>query len=468
MRNKTEKAKKNVPWHKKIVMKLQAKNFSQADELFVISSLTNIQRELESNVFRKMMAEKIQNKLDTESSRTDVELVDIVTVFVNEAFQNFWKSHNCNPSPANPNLQARILLKADRSSVFLTIANSGDIQTVSDDGDGENRVLIRLPIGKGIAGGCVKTGEVVSDRSLALNLTPILPLKLTLTQTLTWEVVLIEDAYSDKRFDKAHDMATGYKTKNILCVPITGSQGDVLGAVQMINKEGGFSQADALTLTGLVDKATMAIEKARLFDDVRMMMDANMVMNSELDLETLVGQVMQQARKILKADRCSLFLLDKNKNELWSTVADGVKEIRFSASSGIAGEVVSSKKPQNIADAYDHPSFNRDTDKETGYRTKSVLAMPVCGSDGEVIAVIQMVNKMNVNEEDEIIAFTDADQSIMGTFVVQATILFLSGINPPTTLIITLPFLVFRQPSHSRIPRCLEVSFQVLPLSPRW
>ncbi len=120
-------------------------------------------------------------------------------------------------------------------------------------------------------------------------------------------------------------------------------------------------------------------------------------LNSERDLERLLPLIVNTARKVVDADRCSLFLLDKERGELWSKVAQGVgvKEIRIPISTGIAGAVATSALPVNIPDAYLDDRFNPEVDKRTGYRTRSILCVPMISQSEEVVGVLQALNKID-------------------------------------------------------------------------
>jgi putative ABC transport system ATP-binding protein len=101
--------------------------------------------------------------------------------------------------------------------------------------------------------------------------------------------------------------------------------------------------------------------------------------------------------EILDADRVSLFLVDEARGELFSKVAqhEGEKplDIRTPLGAGIAGTVAASGRPMNIADAYAEPLFNRAIDQQTGYRTRTVLCVPIVDRRGRVFAVAQALNK---------------------------------------------------------------------------
>lgn len=130
--------------------------------------------------------------------------------------------------------------------------------------------------------------------------------------------------------------------------------------------------------------------------------------NTEATLEGLLFIIAEETRKVLNADRCSVFLYDKEKNELWSKVALGVNqgEIRFSADKGFAGYVVKTGETIRIKDAYKDKRFNKEIDADTGYKTYNLLCVPMRNIKFEIIGVFQVLNKKNGN-------FTEADEDIM-------------------------------------------------------
>ena len=111
------------------------------------------------------------------------------------------------------------------------------------------------------------------------------------------------------------------------------------------------------------------------------------------------------ASKIMEAERATLFLVDKAAGQLWSRVAEGsgVREIRIPIDKGIAGWVAQNKTILNIEDAYNDDRFNPEVDKRTGYRTRSILCGPVINLEGELLGVVQIINKKvaQFSEQDE-------------------------------------------------------------------
>ena len=117
-------------------------------------------------------------------------------------------------------------------------------------------------------------------------------------------------------------------------------------------------------------------------------------MNSERELGPLLDLIAREATSLLDCDRASIFLLDRERNELWSKVALGSDEIlRFDASVGIAGRAVTTGDTVNVRDAYSDPRFYTGIDDQTGYRTRNVLAVAVRNHVGEIIGAFEVLNK---------------------------------------------------------------------------
>ncbi len=126
---------------------------------------------------------------------------------------------------------------------------------------------------------------------------------------------------------------------------------------------------------------------------------------AETSLDTLLGIIAEEVRNILSADRCSVFLVDFYKGELWTKIALGMEEkvLRIPIGQGIAGFVARTGSAVNIRDAYKDTRFAQDLDRITGYQTRSVLAVPLRGRDGKALGVFEVLNKAkgSFTEEDE-------------------------------------------------------------------
>jgi putative nucleotidyltransferase with HDIG domain len=131
-------------------------------------------------------------------------------------------------------------------------------------------------------------------------------------------------------------------------------------------------------------------------------------LSAEMNLDSLLFKIMDEVRFLLDADRCTIFLWDESTNELWSKASYGLKEeIRFPADKGIAGYVYQTGEIVNIADAYSDKHFNPEVDKKTGYRTKSILTMPMRNRFDQIVGVFQVLNKKSgkfSKENEEVLA----------------------------------------------------------------
>ena len=138
--------------------------------------------------------------------------------------------------------EATRMLKAERSTLFLNDEKTNQLFSRIAQGPGVNE--IRLPNHLGIAGAVFTSGKTIN----------------------------IPHAYADLRFNPAFDKQTGYFTRSILCVPVTNKAGKVIGVTQVLNKRGGpFSNEDEQRLKAFTAQVAIALENAKLFDDVQNM-----------------------------------------------------------------------------------------------------------------------------------------------------------------------------------------------------
>jgi len=137
--------------------------------------------------------------------------------------------------------EARQLMQADRSTLWLIDEESGELWSKVKSGDGKSLVELRIPSSTGIVGHVATTGE-------ALN---------------------IPDAYQDPRFNPEADKRTGYRTRNILCMPVFDSSSKLIAVTQLINKaQGTFTTSDESFMRAFNIQAGVALENAQLFEDV--------------------------------------------------------------------------------------------------------------------------------------------------------------------------------------------------------
>jgi signal transduction histidine kinase/putative methionine-R-sulfoxide reductase with GAF domain len=136
-----------------------------------------------------------------------------------------------------------------------------------------------------------------------------------------------------------------------------------------------------------------------------------------LDLDQLLGLIMEKITLLMEADRSTLYLLGDDGKELWSKVLQGgeVLEIRLNVGEGIAGWVAQSGETVNIPDAYADKRFQPAVDLKSGYRTRSILCMPMRNSLGAIIGVVQVLNKQDG-------PFTDEDEQLLAALAAQAAV----------------------------------------------
>ena len=119
------------------------------------------------------------------------------------------------------------------------------------------------------------------------------------------------------------------------------------------------------------------------------------LISTETNLTKLLEVIADQVKLMLNGDRCSVFIVDRQTNELWSKIAQGMQqtEIRVPFGKGIAGLVASTGRAINITDAYGDTRFNHDLDMMTGYHTRTILAVPLKNVGGHIIGVFEVMNK---------------------------------------------------------------------------
>ena len=152
-------------------------------------------------------------------------------------------------------------------------------------------------------------------------------------------------------------------------------------------------------------------DASRRLERLHSLIEATKNVNSTIDIDKLLGVILETARKSINADRGTVYLIDELKDELWSKEAQGADmvEIRLPIGKGLAGSVARTGEVINLANAYQDPRFNPEIDKKTGYVTKSMLTMPMKDKDSRIVGVFQMLNKKTAGTfTDEDVEFLDA------------------------------------------------------------
>ncbi len=186
--------------------------------------------------------------------------------------------------------EATKMLNADRSTLFLNDEKSSEL--FSKIGEGLGATEIRFPNHMGIAGAVFTSGKTIK----------------------------IPYAYADLRFNPAFDKQTGYFTRSILCAPVINKHGKTIGVTQVLNKRGGpFTDEDESRLKAFTAQVSMALENAKLFDDVQNMKNYN-----ESMLESMSNGVitLNEDGKIITCNAAGLNILQVQPEEIIDQPAD--------------------------------------------------------------------------------------------------------------------------------------------------
>ncbi len=139
---------------------------------------------------------------------------------------------------------------------------------------------------------------------------------------------------------------------------------------------------------------------------LKALVEASKILNSTLDLDRLLELILEVATRGLNADRGTVYLLDQKAGELQARIAQGMETriLRVKVGQGISGQVAATGETVRIADAYQDPHFAQHFDAKSGYRTRSMLCTPIRNKRGEIIGVIQLLNKTEgtFEVEDEV------------------------------------------------------------------
>ncbi len=139
-------------------------------------------------------------------------------------------------------------------------------------------------------------------------------------------------------------------------------------------------------------------------DTLRALLQLQRDLALEVDLDRVLEKIARAACEILDADRATIYVIDESSRELWSRVLTGdrMREIRLPLDGrGLAAEVARSGQVISIADAYEDPRFNPEVDARSGYRTRTLLIVPIESREGKRIGVLQAVNKRDGDFDGE-------------------------------------------------------------------
>jgi len=146
---------------------------------------------------------------------------------------------------------------------------------------------------------------------------------------------------------------------------------------------------------------------------LRQILEVTRKLAAPFDLDTMLAEVVDASREVLNADRGTVFLYDEKHDELVVRVGTDLDQIRIPADKGIVGESAQTRKLINVPDCYADERFNRAIDKQTGYRSRCMLTIPLIGYEESLIGVLQILNKKDgvFDAQDEYVAQALAAQA---------------------------------------------------------
>ncbi|XP_065089280.1 dual 3',5'-cyclic-AMP and -GMP phosphodiesterase 11 isoform X3 [Ochlerotatus camptorhynchus] len=317
-----------------------------------------------------------------------------------------------------------ILLNADRGSLFLVQGKSTcgsdntkkclvsklfDVCSSSTLEEMEQQDEVKVAWGMGIAGHVAESGEPVN----------------------------IPDAYQDGRFNREIDVQTGYRTKALLCMPIKDASGDVVGVAQVINKHGDqrFSVADEKVFASYLQFCGIGLRNAQLYEKSQLEVKRNqvlldlarMIFEEQSTIEHMVFRILTHMQSLIQCQRVQILLVHEASKGSFSRVFDfeandlsedegdartSPFESRFPINIGITGYVATTGETVNIGNAYEDDRFDPSVDEGQSFQHKTILCMAIKNSLGQIIGVIQLINKF-----DEL-TFTKNDENFVEAFAI--------------------------------------------------
>lgn len=342
-------------------------------------------------------------------------------------------------------------LNADRTSIFMLDEERQEFWSILAESNGflnfdesdltdspplsirpksPPRLEIRTPLNRGIVGEAAATRRVIS-----------VPF----------------DFYDDPRsgIARQEDRRNHYRTATVLAIPLLDRNGELIAVVQFLNKLRSDVSAAASLMERLDRQGFTTLDVDRFERDAPMMrailesfrsyhkvhpdnyaaaalLDATRRVSlapvsptevtdlaressrqndADQQFNALLVRIMEAAKTLMNADRSTLWLLDTERQQLWTKVqfSDGTRrELRIPIGAGYAGRVAATGQPLLIPfDLYDDPGSEtaRRTDRQTGYRTCSLLCAPVYSPDGDLLGVTQLVNKLKPNSPKQLLTY---------------------------------------------------------------
>jgi signal transduction histidine kinase/putative methionine-R-sulfoxide reductase with GAF domain len=290
------------------------------------------------------------------------------------------------------------LLRADRTTIYELCRDERLLRGLAVQGSGS--LQVGIPIGRGVAG-------QVALRNRSLNL---------------------KDAYRHPHFDPKFDKLTGYRTRSMLCVPMRNPKREVIGVVQVLNKEDGyFTVEDERLLSALATQAAITLEalhlqlrlnigNAELRDlstrlrqkvhELELLYDNERAMSEAEDAEDLAAWVLNVAARIVGCEFAALYLPEESGfGPAWIREADPEVDmetiLRLEVGDGVLGRTTSRGHILSLkGNEFDDIDVPQRVGGDCTRLVEDVLAVPLVDGDA-MIGALGLFNRKGLEHRDE-------------------------------------------------------------------
>lgn len=180
-----------------------------------------------------------------------------------------------------------------------------------------------------------------------------------------------------------------------------------------------MGDANKLTLVKNIKRGSSQRQARRMSQEISAIQTVSEGIAAGIDLDDLLNLIVNKLVDTIDADRGTLYLVDDETDEVWSKILQEdtaiLPEIRINIGEGIAGHVAATGEILNIAEAQGHPLFNPNIDEITGYRTRTILAVPMRNPQQKIIGVVQLLNRRGG-------PFLRRDERLLSAMAAQAAI----------------------------------------------
>lgn len=245
---------------------------------------------------------------------------------------------------------------------------------------------------------------------------------------LTGIPILSNSIETDVKWQKKIAEEINYKPHRIMCSPITVGA-DIIGVLELIDKKQNeeFSDYDMEIFRLFTEQLGIILENRQLYRGleneitrIKDLIETSVLLSSTLDLDELLNLIMEKAKQILGAEASSIFQIDEETGELYFRVATGekgkaAKAIKVPMGKGVVGWAAEQGETVIVPDVSKDNRFYKKVDKETKFKTKSIIAVPLMTKHG-IMGVAEVLNKI------EGVRFSKEDIKIFESLARQASV----------------------------------------------